>query len=297
MVSRRDILVLLAASPALAWAQGKSKPGRVGALASGDKKSAEAWVRSFRAAMRELGYGNQFTLEVRFADGKPELLPKLAEELYSRGVRAIVAIDEGAISAARGANSLVVAADIAGPAEIGEQQVRLLTELMPKLSRLAVVVNPGNSSHKAIFNGVGAAAGRRKIRVLGVEALNADEIESAFGLMRSNRVGAAIFAPDGLYTQEVDRIVVLATKHRLPVIGAMAGFAPAGALATCGIDPRAGFRLAAAKVDRVLNGAKEADLAADNSPRLPLVINRKTAKALGVRVPDEVLKRATSVIG
>jgi putative tryptophan/tyrosine transport system substrate-binding protein len=299
MISRRHVLAALigAAWGDIAWAQAKGKPpaARIGVLTSGNRATATAWLQAFREGLRSVSR-LALGIELRFADGSLERLPALADELAKRGVRMIVATDERAAAAAKTTSVPVVTADVAGAAELGQKQVELLTTLLPKLSRVALVVNPANSSHRSLFNGLGAAAQAKKIRVLAVEAINADEIESAFALMRSNRAGAAVFAPDGLFSQEADRIAELALRGRLPVIAAMPGFAPAGGLASYGVDPRAAFRLAALKVERLLDGAKPADLAADESPRFPLIINRKAAAAIGVAIPDSVLKRADRVI-
>ena len=252
-------------------------------------------MKEFREAMRAMS-GVPMSVELRFADKQPDRLPAFADELAKRNVRVIVAADETAAGAAKSTRIPVVTANVAGASELGQRHVEFLTRLMPKLSRMALVVNPANSSHRGLFNGLGVAAKPKKIRVLGVEALNVVEVEQAFDLMRSHRIQAAVFAPDGLFSQEVDRIAELAIKRRLPTIAAMPGFALAGGLASYGVDPRAAFRHAAAKVERVLEGAKQADLAADESPRMPLIINRKTAKAIGVAIPAELLKRADQVI-
>jgi len=299
MISRRHVLAALAstacAGPSWAQTKGKPPPVRVGVLASGDRASATAWMKEFREAMRAMS-GVPMSVELRFADKQPDRLPGFADELAKRNVRVIVAADESAASAAKATRIPVVTANVAGAVELGQKHVELLTRLMPKLSRMALVVNPANSSHRGLFNGLGVAAKPKKIRVLGVEALNVVEVEQAFDLMRSHKIQAAVFAPDGLFSQEVDRIAELAIKRRLPTIAPMPGFAQAGGLASYGVDPRAAFRHAAAKVERVLQGAKQADLAADESPRTPLIINRKTAKAIGVAIPAELLKRADQVI-
>ena len=299
MISRRHVLAALAGTgwASLAWAQAKGKPPpvRIGVLTSGNRASATAWLKEFREGMRAMS-GTPMSVELRLADGQLDRLPTYAEELAKRGVRVIVATDERAAAAARATTVPVVTANVAGATELGQKHVELLTTLLPKLSRMALVVNPANSSHRGLFNGLGAAAKAKKVRVLGVEALNVVEVEQSFDLMSKNRIQAAVFAPDGLFSQEVDRIAELAIKRRLPAIAAMPGFAHAGGLASYGVDPRAVFRLAATKVERLLQGAKQADLAADESPRMPLIINRKTAKAIGVAIPAEVLKRADRVI-
>jgi putative tryptophan/tyrosine transport system substrate-binding protein len=303
MISRRQLLTALACLPSLAFAQAKpkAKPApRIGVLTSANRAGATVWLKAFQAALREVGYAghNPLSLELRFADGKPDTLPALADELAKRGVRAIVAADEPAMRALQpvAPKLPLILASVASAAEIGQKQVELLTMLVPKLARIAIMVNPANSSHRGLFTGVGAAADARGIRLLAVEAINMDEIESAFALMRTNRAGALVIAPDGLFSQEVDRLVGLTLKRRLASIAAMPGYAPAGGLASYGVDPRAAFRLAAAKVDRILNGAKAADLAADESPRMPLIVNARTAKEIGVRIPEAVLKSADRVI-
>lgn len=299
MVSRRDVLAVFtcAAWPALALAQSSDKPPRIGVLVSGSRESAVSWLQPFREALRGRGYADKpLGIELRFADGQIDRLPALADELIKGGVRAIVAADDSALAAAKGAAAgiPVVGASIVKPAELAAKQLEMLVALRPKLARVAVLMNPENSTHRTVFRNVGAAAEPRDIRVLGVEADDAEQIEPAFQAMRTNRVGAAVIAADGLFSQEVDRIAQLALRGRLPTVAALSGYAAAGGLLTYGHDADAAYRRAAATVDSILMGRKPADL---QTGKIPLIVNRGTAKAIGVSLPQQLLKSADSVIG
>ena len=301
MTSRRDVLALLAgaACPALALAQPAAKQAssqpQLGILMAGSRANALAWIQGYRAAAAALGA--KVTLELSFADGKGERLPALAADLVKRGVRVIVAADEASFKAAKAAAGAapVLAGSIVTPVDVAPQELEVLAAFLPKLSRIAVLVNPKNSSHRAFFNAIGAAAGRKGWRALGVELEYGVDLDSAFEDMRANRVGAVVVAHDGLFSQDVVQIAGLGRERRLAVVGQQPSYASGGCLFSCGEDPEPHFRSLAAEVDRLLKGGKPEGGTAFRPARVPIVVNRDTAKALRLTIPPSLLKTATFV--
>jgi putative ABC transport system substrate-binding protein len=292
MVSRRSFLALLA-WPALASAQTAPKPARVGILTSRRREAAAAWLRGFREAYGALG--TPLSVELRFADADVAKLPALADELGKRGLQAIVAADEASFLAARRANLPVVAASATTPIDLAPRQVELLMAVRPKLARLAVLVNPKNSTHGPYFNAVGAAAQPKGVRVLGVEVEFGDDLEAAFKDMRANRIGALAIAPDGLFSQEEVRLAGLARQYRLASMASEVTYANTGGLMSYGDDSEGRFRAIAQQVDRLVKGGQPAPDAPYESEKTPLVVNRTTAKAIGVRLPQQIVREAKMV--
>ena len=296
MTSRRDVLALLAgaACPGLALAQ---QLPRLGILMAGRRASAQAWLRGYRGATATVG--TKATLELSFADGKPERLPGLAADLVRRGVQAIVAIDEPSFKAASAAagSTPVLVGNIATPIDLVPREVELLSALRPKLSRVAVLVNPANSSHRAFFDAIGAAATRKGWAALGVEIEHAIDLPAAFEDMRANSIGAVVIADDGLFSQDALQIAVLGRQRRMATLAQQRSYVDAGCLASCGEDPEPLFRALATDVERILKGGKPGEQAAFRPARVPIVINRATAKAIGVAIPPAVQKSASFVEG
>jgi putative tryptophan/tyrosine transport system substrate-binding protein len=296
MTSRRDVLALLAgaACPGLALAQ---PAPQLGVLMAGSRGSAQAWIQAYRIAVA--GLGTKVAVELSFADGKPERLPQLAADLAKRGVQVIVAVDEPSFNAARAAagDRPVLVGSIATPVDVAPREVEVLAALRPKLSRLAVLVNPANSSHRAFFDAIGAVAARRRWRALGVEVEYAVDLESAFDDMRKNRVGAVVLAEDGLFSQDAVHIAALGRERRMATVGQQPSYANAGCLFSCGEDPEPRFRSLATEVDRLLKGGKPAEPAAFRPARVPIVLNRGTARAIGVAIPPGIEKSASFVEG
>ena len=303
MTSRRDVLALLAGAawPGLVLGQAAAKQAasqpQLGILMAGSRASALAWIQAYRKAATALG--SKVRLELSFAEGKVESLPALAADLAKRGVQVIVATDEPSFKAAKGAAAArpVLAGNIATPLDNAPQLLDVLGVLRPKLSRVAVLINPKNSSHRSFFNAVGAAAQRKRWRALGVEVESPDEMEPAFEDMRANRVGAVVIAEDGLFSQDVAHIAALGRARSMAVAGQQPSYADAGCLFSFGEDPEPRFRSLAAEVDRILKGGKPGSDATFRPARAPIVVNRATANALGMTIPQSLLKRATVVEG
>jgi putative ABC transport system substrate-binding protein len=273
--------------------------------------------------MRELGYieGKNFVVEARFADGEGAALPGLAAELISGKVDVIVATGTPVTLALRKATRTVpivstVSSDPAGDGssaslarpggnitglsnfapELSQKQVELLTACVPKLSRLAVLVNPSNAEHSGRLKLVESAARKVGMRVLAVHGGTPDEITSSFAAMARDRAEAVLILGDTFFLQQMRRIADLALKYRLPSVFLNPELVEAGGLMSYGPNFTDNFRRAASYVDKILKGAKPADLPIEQPTKFELVINLKTAKALGLTIPQSLLLRADQVI-
>jgi putative ABC transport system substrate-binding protein len=166
----------------------------------------------------------------------------------------------------------------------------------PSLSRVAVLWNPGNPSNPLVLKSIQSAALKTNAKILPLEARTAPEIENAFSAMTKANAGAVIVARDGLFISQARQISELALKNRLPSISEQSEHAEAGGLMSYGVNQREQFRRAATFVDKILMGAKPADIPVEQPTKFEFVINVKTAKALGVTIPQSVLLRADEVI-
>lgn len=273
--------------------------------------------------MRELGYveAKNFIIDWRFADGKYERLPSLAAELVRLKVDVIVAGTTLSVQAARQATKaspiiMVAVADPIGEGfatslsrpggnitgltnivtEISVKHLELLRIAVPKLSRVAVLINPLNPSDSLILEQIQGAAYSMGVKVFPVEASTERQIESGFGAMIRERTQALIVAADSYFDVQRDQISKLAVANRLPAISSNREMTEAGGLMSYGQDLGEHYRRAASYVDKILKGAKPGDLPIEQPTVLRLVINRKTAKALGLAIPQELVLRADRVI-
>ena len=324
---RRKFLIALGtgavAAPLASFAQQAAKPFRVALLRFADLDSSKYYLESFKQGMRELGYveGRNLVLELRFADGKAGRLPALAAELVKLNVDVIVATDTPATRAAQQATTAVpiIMANIIDPvgsgfvtslarpggnisglsnmtSEVSPKHVELLAAMVPKLSRLAVLLNPANSGHPGILKSIQAAADKVAIKILPLEAETPQKIESAFAAMTQERAGAVIVAADAFFLQQHQQIAELAIRYRLPCISGFRQFAEAGIMMSYGQDVADFWRRSATYVDKILKGAKPGDLPIEQPTKFQLLINLKTAKALGLTVSKELRFRADELI-
>jgi putative tryptophan/tyrosine transport system substrate-binding protein len=327
MNNRRKLIVVLGASALAAPFRIRAQPVKksvvVGLLGVQDQPSAEPVLSAFKQGLQELGYveGKNLTLQLRFADGKLERVPGLATELVSLKVDIIVSFGTATTSALQKATSTIpiVMANTFDPVgnglvktlarpggnitglsslggEIGGKHLEMLLSVAPKLSRVAVLLNPGNPSNPLILKGIQSAALKTSAKILPQEARTAPEIENAFSAMTQGKAGAVIVARDGFFILQSRQITELALKNRLPSISEYSEFAEAGGLMSYGVNQREQFRRAATYVDKIIKGAKPADLPVEQPAKFELVINLKTAKALGITIPQSVLIRADRVI-
>ena len=168
--------------------------------------------------------------------------------------------------------------------------------MVPKLSHVAVLLHPASPSSRPILESLLAAAQRPGIKILPMETQSLREIEDAFGVIAKHKVGAVIVSSDPLFSENRFKIAGLAAKNRLPSMAADRDYAEAGCLASYGTSLADLYRRAATYVDKILKGAKPGDLPVEQPTRFELVINLKTAKAMGITVPQSLLARADNVI-
>jgi putative ABC transport system substrate-binding protein len=322
MNRRRKVMVAVAGlllSPLAARAQGKLP--KIGVLTI--RSRGHAIEAGFVAGLRELGYleGKTIAIEWRYADGQAEKLPALAAELVALKPALIVAASTQAIEAAAAATKTIpivfpANADPVGggfvkslsrpggnitglstiAADLGAKQIELLKAVLPRLSRIAVLVNPTNAGSGLVVRDLEASARKAGVAVQKFEARSAEDIERAFAAMPAARVDAVTLAIDGFFNQATKQIAGLALRHKLPFISTQNLDAEAGSLMSYGASLADNYRRAATYVDKILKGAKPADLPVEQPMAVELVLNLKTAKALGLAIPAALRVRADRVI-
>ena len=329
MIARRSFVLALGAgalAPLSLVAQPQPKVRRIGFLATRSRSTVsnpDVYYDAFVQGMRDLGYveGKNLVIEWRFADGKYERLAGLAAELVQMKPEVIVTHGTPGPQAMRQATSTIpiVTASAGDPVasgfavsltrpggnitglsliaiDLSPKHFELLTIMVPRLSRVAVLANPGNSSHPAILKSLQTAAQQVGIKVLPMDARTPEEIERGFAMMKRERAEAVIVAADGFFVGQRRRIAELAAKNRTPSMYAFREHVGAGGLMSYGQNLTEHYRSAATYVDKILKGAKPGDLPFEQPTRIHLAINRKTAKALGLKIPQELLLRADEVI-
>ncbi len=307
-------LGLLAAPLAAPAQQAPGKTARIGVLGR-----VSLPFDAFREGLRELGYveGQNIAIEYRFADGKDERLPGLAAELVRLKVDVIVAVSPPATEAAKQATSTIpivfpVSGDpvaegfvaslarpggnLTGLATIGPEllgkQLELLKAVAPKVSRVAMLQNPSQQVQRQAED----AARALGVQLQVLKARTPSEIEAAFAAMRSQRAGGVLVMRDSVFFAQRTQIVALAAKSRLPAVYGFREQAEAGGLMAYGASTPQLFRRAATYVDKILKGAKPADLPVEQPTKFELVITLKTAKELGLTIPPSLLGQADQVI-
>ncbi len=319
-------LVLAAAGtlllPRAAAAQAAQRR-RIAYLASPSRAAAEPFLGAFRQGLRALGYGDEDTaIEIRYADGQVERLPGLAAELVHLAPEVIVATSVAAVQAAKQATSTIpivmavpsdpvgfgFVASLAHPGgnitglsgnvsnEIAGKWLQLLKTAIPGAERIAILVNPGDPAHAPYLQVARQAARTLRVELLSVEAGSPDDIDGAFAIVTRERAEALVVLSDAMFFSEMSRIVELAASHKLPAIYGLREFAAIGGLMSYGLDVKDNFRRAATYVDKILRGAKPADLPVEQPTRFQLVVNLKTALALGLTIPPVILAGADEVI-
>jgi putative ABC transport system substrate-binding protein len=329
-MKRREFIMLLgggaAAWPLAARAQQAAKVARIGWMSRGNAAASDPNMNAFRQGMRELGYveGRSFVMEPRYADGKTELMPDQAAELERVGVDVIIAGPFEALQAAKQGTSRVpiIMTPSADPAvagivesldhpggnitgitemmpELTPQRLKLLTQIVPNMSRVAILWRPGTLSLNAfgqMLNDTQATAGSLGVQIQIVEAAKVDDFDDAFSAMAKERADGLIVLINPMYGVQQKQIIERAMNHKLPAIYEWKVFAQNGGLISYGADVQDVYRRAAGFADKILKGAKPTDLPVGRPTKYELVINLKTAKALGLDVPQTLLARADEVI-
>jgi putative tryptophan/tyrosine transport system substrate-binding protein len=317
--------VALLAAPLAAEAQQAGKVPRIGYLAT-NLAAALHLLEAFRQGLRDLGYveGRNLVIEYRSAEGKPERLPALAAELVALKVDVIVAPGTlGALAAKQATRTLPIVFPVAvdpvtsgivtslarpggnvtglsffGPELVGKC-LEQLKQAVPGVSRVAVLWQPGGlgeRTEKDMLKGAEVAAPALGVRLQFVEARGREDFDRAFSDMTRARAGALSVLGSVMFVNERRRLVDLAAKNRLPAVYAQREFVDAGGLMSYGADVADLSRRAAKYVDKILKGAKPGDLPIEQATKFELVINLKTAKALGLTIPPALLLRADQVI-
>jgi putative ABC transport system substrate-binding protein len=319
-MKRREFITFLGGAAAWSLAAHAQRPdiARIGALVL-TNEDAQSFGKELRAGLRELGLveGQHFAIEFRSAEGKPDLLPELAAELVRRKVDIIAAIFTPCALAAKQATRevpiFVIAGDPIGAglvaslarpdgnitglsnmgAETGGKCLELFRDMLPSLRRVGVLANPVDPFTKSIVEQVqlaGRTAGIEIAPIVMVRGL--DEVETAFSAMTRDRADALV-AP-GIFFAKA--IADLAIKYRLPSASVLRSFADAGGLMSYGADIPHMYRRSAVFIHKMLQGVKPAELPVEQPTKFELVINLKTAKAIGLDVPLFVQQRADEVI-
>jgi putative ABC transport system substrate-binding protein len=328
-MNRRTFMAMIAgglvAAPLAAEAQQAAKIAQIGYVAL-NLAAAPRLTEAFRQGLRDLGYveGRNLVIEYRSAEGKPERFPALAAELVALKVDVIVAPGTPqALAAMQATRTLpIIFAAVADPVtsglvtslaqpggnvtglsyiapEIVGKRLELLKQAVPGVSRVAVLWQPGalpERTDKDLLKAADVAARALGMRLQFVEAQGPADLDRAFSDMTRARADALTVAPSALLFNERRRLVELAAMNRLPAVYPSRDSVDVGGLMAYGSDLADSFRRIATYVDKILKGAKPADLPVERPTKFELVINLKTAKALGLTIPPSLLQRADEVI-
>jgi putative tryptophan/tyrosine transport system substrate-binding protein len=325
-VNRRDFITRLGGA-AVAWplavrAQQPAKVARIGYLGLGPASAWSTRVEALRAGLRDLGWveGKNIVIEFRWAD-EVDQLPGLAADLVRLPVDVIFANSSTQVEAARRATQTIpiVFSNHADPVGIGHvaslarpggnitglsmlltdlavKELEILTEADPQAKRIGVAWNPTTPSHAPALRAIEDASEKLRLRLLVLPAPRANDFDGAFAAMVQERVDAFLVVPSPLSTLYRSALAELALKHRLPAMYGHRDYVEAGGLMSYGADIDDLNRRSAFYIDKILKGAKSADLPVEQASKYQLAINLKTAKALGLDVPPTLLARADEMI-
>ena len=326
-IGRRELLAALggtaAAWPFVARAQQAGKVWRIGYVAGVSRSAASGSYAAFVQGMRELGYveGKNFVIEWRSVEGRYERFPEIAAELMRLKVDIFVTGVTAALPALQRTtttipivmaystdpvgNGLVASlvhpgGNITGLAgssdDSSPKQLELLTTIVPNVSRIGLLGNPDTETYSSVLNNAQDAARKVGLSLVPIEARNSREIEDAFAAFAKERVPAVMVAVDAVFFGQRWRIAELALANRLATMFALRKYAEAGGLMSYGENVADFFRRAASFVDKIFKGANPGDLPVEQPTKFNLVINRKTADALGVTIPPQLYIFADEVI-
>ena len=327
-MQRREFITLFGGAaatwPLAARGQQAGRVYRVGYLTIASRKQQLHLIKAFEEGLRSLGYrvGKNVVIEYRFADGEMERVPALAADLVRLGVDLIVTgANPNTVAAMKATTTIPIvmtnsvdpvgtglAASLARPGgnvtgfaqdtggEIYGKRLELLKETVPNLSRVGILWNPDFASNQSRVESMREAAQGMGLMVVSVEARGQDALEQAFTTMMKERTQAFVISGDAVLFNYRGQIAEMAMRNRLPAASSFKEFAEAGLLLAYGAEAQDLFRRSAGVVDKIFKGAKPADLPVEQPTKFELVINLKTAKALGIIVPPTLLTRADEVI-
>jgi putative tryptophan/tyrosine transport system substrate-binding protein len=327
-VRRREFIALVGgaiACPMDVRAQQQAeKVPRIGYLRVTSASDRPPLLDAFRQGLRELGWveGQNIVIDYRFAEGRLDRLPDLAAELVRLKVDVIVSLGTQGVTAAKNATETIpivmiavrdpvgagLIASLARPGgnvtgvsgyaglETVAKQLELLKETVPKIRRVAILLNPTNAYHSLAMREVNVAAQTLGVQLQLLEARGPNEFEGAFAAMVKERVGALLVLSDVIFNSHASRLADLAARSRLPTAYAVRESVEAGGLMSYGPSFLELYRRSAAYVDKIVKGAKPADLPVEQPTKFELVINLKAAKALGLEVPPLLIAQADELI-
>jgi putative tryptophan/tyrosine transport system substrate-binding protein len=325
-VKRREVMTLLAGAaaawPLAARAQQKAMPV-IGYLGAGSPGPSAPFVAAFRQGLGGSGYveGQNVAIEYRYAEGRDDRLPALAADLVGRKVDVIVSTGGPAPRAAKAASQTIPIVFIIGgdPVAIGlvasfarpggnvtgvswlggeltSKRLELASELVPQARAIALMVNPNGANAESVVRDMQEAARAKGVQLPILNAGSESEIDAAFASLVQGRADALVVTAEPFINSRRQQIVALAARHAVPAIYGIREYATAGGLISYGASLTAAYREAGIYTGRILKGAKPADLPVEQPTTLELVVNLKTAKALGLTIPPSILGRADEVI-
>ena len=321
---RRELVLLLGGAMTAAralHAQQKATPV-VGYLSAGSLSLSSAFEAAFRHGLSATGYveGQNLAIEYRWAEGRYDRLPALAADLVERRVDLIAALSTPSALAAKNATSTIpivfavadavaagFVASLARPGgnltgvsvlivELMPKRLELLTELVPQARVIALLVNPDNPNTEPMIRDVREAARAKEVRLHILKAGTEEELDTAFTTLLQLQAGGLVVAADPFFSSRRAHLVALAARHAVPAIYEYREFVDTGGLISYGPSITDTWRQAGIYAGRILKGAKPADLPVEQPTKFELVVNLKTAKALGLTVPQSILARADEII-
>ena len=327
MISRRRLLAIagtsVLAAPYAVEAQESTQRPRVAFVGAESRSTNQHFLEAFRQGLREHGYvdGQNLTLEERWGEGRSERFPELIGELIRLKTKVIMTVSQPAALAAKNATTTIPIVFVTGDPlgsglvrslgrpggnltglsiSLGEdfsgKWLELLKEAVPKISRVAVAWNPTNPANTAYLTVLRSVAQKLGVKLQSEEVTDPGGFDRAFASMNAGHVQALVVVIDPLTVRYRGRIAELAAKNRLPAMYGFREFADAGGLMAYGANVADLCRRAATYVDKILKGAKPADLPIEQPTTFELVVNLKTAKALGITIPQSILLRADQTI-
>lgn len=316
-------LIALGAVPIAAKAQQAPSNVKIGVLFHGIEADEAKFLAEIRRGLRDLGYveGRNIAFENRYPDEQPEKFNSFAADLVRINVNVLIAVTPpAALAAQRATGSIPIVflfvpdaverklirslgrpgGNITGlsnvSTDIAAKRLQLLKEVVPALSRVAVIVNPNNSSSYPMVDAMRASADKLRVTVRAVEVRGPEEFESAFSTIVRERENGIVIGPDGMLYAQRARIATLALERRMPTIFTTVEAVESGGLMAYGPNTFAMFYRSAYYVDKILKGAKPGDLPVEEPTKFDLVLNGKTASALGLTIPPSILARADRLV-
>jgi len=317
------VTLLFLAAVTLAEAQQPKKVPRIGFLSAASASAVAGRLDAFRQGLTELGYieGKNIVVEYRYADGKADRLPALAAELVGAELDLIVAATTPGVLAVKKTSATVpiVFVDISDPVanglvaslarpggnitgltifgpELSGKRLELLKEAAPNVARVALLWNSANPANELMWKETQAVAHELRVQLQSLEVRSSNDFDSAFEAALREHAQALIAAPEPLINTHLKRIVEFAAKNRLPAMYGAPEVVNAGGLMAYAPSYTDLYRRAATYVDKILKGTKPADLPVEQPKKFEFIINLKTAKQIGVTIPQSVLFRADKVI-